>query len=111
MSKSLYDPDTQHEAYYKALDPLKQSLIPSGEIGEPIRREINLFAREGKEKDADVRMAQPEMLTRAVREIMHCVDTYGPDDLTSMLQHFRKLNEQWEADPNAPELPFDQDAS
>ena len=79
-------------------------------MGEPIRREINVFAKEGKDEGSDVRMARPEMLLEAVREIMHCVDTFGPDDLTSMLLHFRKLNVQWKADPSAPELPFDQDA-
>ena len=93
----LQDPDSSYELYYKLLDKLKREHIPSGEVGQPVRDEINRFVKEGKEKGRDVRQARTSMFREAINEITTWVQESGGNDVMSLFNRFRDLNREVEA--------------
>jgi hypothetical protein len=89
---AIQNPDDAYELYYSSLAKLKRSFIPKGKTGQPVRDEINIFLKRGKEKGADGRQSYTHLMREAINIFLKWANEYNGGNIMDLYFTFHDLN-------------------
>jgi len=91
---AIQNPDDAYELYYMSLGKLKRAFIPKGKTGQPVRDEINIYLKRGKEKGADGRQSYTHMMREAINIFLNWANEYNGENIMDLYLTFHDLNKE-----------------